>query len=225
MAATRMTFSDLMKQPLYITLFLLGCLGPFFATLIVYILNQEKLGGLKGLWNEIKTIKNPSTAFLILLFLALHYGLAIVLSAVGLFGNVADFLKFIPIMLFLFGTQEIGWRRIIQPVFEESRGFWRSVIITGLFWAIWFLPLIFIPQFVVRPDFFLQFAVYLVGIGMLQTTIYKQSKSILFCIVFSALFFALTTLISLKQSNMILAVTAVDLVIAVSYNSKFLVKQ
>lgn len=213
-------FSRLAEHPLYMALFALGFMGPFIAAIAVHGLNRETLGGIKGLWDKIIKVENSKSSYLILLFLAMHYIFAVSLKVIGDFSGFGDFIKYLPVMLVLFGSQEIGWRAIVQPRYEESKGFARSAIITGLMWSIWFLPLIFVPGFVADPNFFIQLSTYLVGISMLQATIYKKSGSILYCIIFSTLFFALYGATGLIHSNSIIFVALVDAVMTYLYNGR-----
>ena len=41
--------------------------------------------------------------------------------------------------------EEIGWRGFALPRFQESFGLFKGSIATGLFWALWHLPLFFMP--------------------------------------------------------------------------------
>lgn len=225
MAAAQTPFGTLVQQPRYILLFGLGCLGPLLATGFVYLLPQNKMGGLQGLWQTVRAVKNPKMLYLIPLFLAIHYGFAIVFRQVGAYGQYLNFFKFLPLMLLLFGTQEVGWRVIAQPGLEEGRGFWKSGFAVGLLQAMWFLPLLFIPGFVAGPDFFIQFAAYILGLSLVLTTLYKKTGSAGACIGYATVFYAMTVLFSLKLSNMIIALAVVDFALAFLYNSKTFIKE
>lgn len=217
----RLPFTELVKNPVYAALLALGCLAPLIAAGAVYVLGGAKFGGVSGLWNAARAVKKPKAALLIILFLALHYGFAVALRVVGAYGESAAFFKSFPFTLVLLGTQEIGWRMIVQPALHENKGFWKSSVATGLLQSLWFLPLLFIPGFVVHPDFYIQFTICIATYGLLQTTLYKQSGSILYCVVFGALFFSLTAVFPLLQNNTLLFVAIVDVVIAMTYNSRF----
>ncbi len=206
---SKIIFNEIFKSPLYFSLFILGCLGPFISTIIVKGINKD----------ELKFVKSKSM-ILIPIFLIAHYGFNILLKNVYRYGSLLDFFKFLPIMLILFGLQEIGWRGIVQPAFEKEKGFIKSCIITGIFWGIWFLPLIFIPQFIVLPQFYTQFVAYLVGIGILLSSLYKSSKNILNCIILSSLIFALAPVIVLKQGFMLIGIAVIDAIFAGTLKDK-----
>lgn len=211
---------EIPSNPLHLFLFTLGFLSPFIASLILYLLNKDELGGLSAFADNFK-IKISKKALLVLIGLVIaHYAFGIILDNIGSYGNFIDFLKFLPVMAILLGSQEIGWRKIIQPYYEEKKGFYRSVIITGLFWSIWFLPLLFIRGFFVLPIFYTQFATYLIGISFLLTSIYKITKQVSYSMVLSSLIFALAPVILFKQGWLLLAIGVLEVFIAMILRNK-----
>lgn len=217
---SRVVFSHIFSNSIYLSIFLLACLGPLISSFIVHVLNKEKLGGIKGFTDKLKIFKTPKTIVLIPLFLIAHYGFAILLKGVYKYGSIIDFFRYLPIIVVILGSQEIGWRGLLQPANEEKNGFWKSSIATGLFWSLWFLPLIYIPQFIVLPQFYTQFAAYLVGISLLLTTLYKLSGSIMYCVILSSFIFALFPVIVLKQSFILVGIALIDAIIASIFKDK-----
>lgn len=213
-------FNDIFYNPIYLFLFILGFLSPFIATIIVFTLNKDRLDGIKGLINNFKTIRTRKAIILILIFLFSHYGLALLLKNLYIQENIGKFILYLPMMILLIGSQEMGWRRIVQPTFEEDKGYLKSIIITGLFWSLWFFPLIFIKGFIVLPQFFTQFAAYLVGIGALLTSLYKASGSILYCILLSGLIFALAPILVFKQNFMLIFIAILEIIIGNIFKNK-----
>lgn len=210
---SRISFNSIFNSFPYSILLILGFLGPVISSAAVHLINKDHMDGFKGLIDELKRIKAPKSAALIPLFLIAHYGFNIILKNVYRYGDIADFFRYLPAAFILLGTQEIGWRSIVQPYFEEKNGFLRSIIITGLFWSLWFLPLIYIPGFMIPPQAYAQFAAYLVGIGVLSTTLYKKSGSILYCIILSGLIFAIYPVIVVKQSMFIILIALLEIML------------
>lgn len=217
---SKIVFKDIFSNPLYLSFFILGCLGPLISTFIVYALNKKTLGGIRGFTAKLKKVTAPKAIVLIPIFLITHYGFAILLKNVYKYGNIIDFFRYLPIMIVILGSQEIGWRGIVQPNYEERNGFWKSCIATGLFWSLWFLPLIYIPNFIILPQFYAQFAAYLVGISILLTALYKSSGSIMYCVMLSSFIFALFPVITLKQSFMLVGIALVDAMVANTFKDK-----
>lgn len=217
--AMKWTFEEVLSNPLGILLFGLACLAPALSAVLVYVLNKEK-GGLSQMWKDITAQKKMHPWVLMIYFLFLHYGLLFLCNLVGDLGGFADFIKALPVMLILFGSQELGWRLILQPALEKYRGFWKGNIALGMIVSLWFLPAIMIPGFYVSPSFYLVLAIYLVGLNLLQSTIRNQGGSILTCVVFTTLFYALNEFFILFQSSNVMFMVIADIVMAFTFKSK-----
>lgn len=212
--STNTVLGEVLLNPLLLFLLVLGFLSPFISSLIVYIMNKDELGGINGFIDNFKLPKSQKSMVWIIVFLAVHYGFGIILNNVGSYGNILDFFRYFPIMFIILGSQEMGWRRIVQPSFEDGKGYYKSIIITGLLWALWFLPLVFLRGFMVLPQFYSQFAAYLVGLSFLLTSMYRSSKSILYCAILSSLIFALVPVIIFKQGFILVAIAILEAAVA-----------
>ncbi|HZK00219.1 MAG TPA: hypothetical protein VFC79_09435 [Tissierellaceae bacterium] len=213
------SFNEISSSPLHMFLLLLGFLSPFISSLLVYLLNKDELGGLPAFIDNFRVKLSSKGLLLVGLLLIAHYAFGIIFNNVESYGSVVDFFKYLPIMVILLGSQEIGWRKI-QAYYEEKKGFIRSVIITGLFWAIWFLPLLFIRGFFVHPAFYTQFAGYLIGISFLLTSIYKVTNQISYSIILSSLIFALAPVILFKANYILLALALLEAFVSVILKNK-----
>lgn len=214
------TFVDIFSNPIYIVLLSLGFLSPFISTLILHVVYKSELGGLNGFINNFKVKKSTYSIITVFALLAAHYGLASILQIVDAYGEIIDFFKYFPIILLLLGSQEIGWRSIVQPYYEEGKGYYKSIIITGLFWAVWFLPLVYIRGFFIPPQFYMQFAAYLIGLSFLLTSIYRSSKSILYPILLSSLIFGLVPVIIFELGSMLIGLAILEGLIASFFKEK-----
>lgn len=219
-AYSNIIFSNIFYSPIYLLLLILGSLSPFISALIVFVLNKDRLGGIEGFINNFTVIKNRNNFLLIIVFTLFHYGLGAIFKNIYLYENIGKYPLYLPIMVLLIGSQEIGWRRIVYLSFEEEKGYIKSVIITGLFWSLWFLPLIFIKGFIVLPQFFTQFAAYLVGISALLTSLYKSSGSILYCTLLSGLIFAMAPILAFKQNFTLVGIAILEIVIGNIFRDK-----
>ena len=217
--AMGLTFSEVLSQPLGIALFTLGCLAPALSTVLTYVLDKTK-GGLPQLWKDITAQTKKTTWLMMIYFLVLHYGLAFLMGFVADLGTFGDFLKALPIMFVLFGTQELGWRLMLQPALESYRGFWKGNIALGMIISLWFLPLIYIPGFYFRADMYLVLAIYLVGVTLMQSTLRNQGGSILTAAVFSTLHYSMLAIFSLVQSSNLMVLLLIDGLMAFTFKSK-----
>lgn len=205
-------------------LFILGGLGPALAAALLFFLRREELGGLPGLLDRVRRCDNPRSWLLVPVFLVLHFGLAALLGVVRLHDSPAQYLGYAPLAFFLFGSQELGWCLIVQDGLEEILPLWKATAATGLFASLWFLPLLMMEGFLVPPDHFLHFAVYLVGLRFLLSAFRRKGAGVLACCVFSGVFFALAVPLSLYMGGLFFAVPVLDAAICFLYSSR-LVKE
>jgi len=214
------SFLEILSNPLHLTLLIIGFLSPLAASLICHSLHRDKLGGLDSLKAKLKPNNQKGSLIMLFILLAIHYGLAYVLRIIDSYGDLIDLFKYFPLMLILLGSQEIGWRSLVQPYFEEEKGYAKSIIITGLFWALWFFPLTLIRGFIIPANFFTQFAAYLVGLSFLLTSLYKSSGSLIYPILLSTLIFALVPVIIFKLSNMFIGLAILEGVISLFFKGE-----
>ncbi len=216
------TFSHVLSQPSLVLILVIGLLSPFIGGIITNTL-MEKTSPLTQL-KTLMHLGDTSKIYMVFLFLLMHYGFAIALHLIGDYGSISSLFTSLPIMILLLGLGEYGWRSILFPQLHSLMGFWRSNICVGLFMAVWLIPLLYLPGFLVNPNLFLPFAIYLIGIGILSNTIYIHSGSILYSVIFIGLFASLSSVIGLKVNGSLVVIALVDFVIGIAYNSKALNK-
>ncbi len=215
-------FGEIIDNPLYLIILLFGMLTPFISAVITKI--TASYMEVSDIIEEIVEIKNKRMIYLVFALIVMHYLAATVLGFVGAYGDLISLITIIPIMIIIFGLSEYGWRSILFVEVRKEMGFYKSNIVTGLFMAVWLIPLVFIPGFVVGANVFIPFSAYLVGMGLLSTTVYMQTKSIGLSMIFTGLFVAMSTVVSIEVGNALLIMFVIDLVIAIAYNSKALNK-
>ena len=94
----------------------------------------------------------------------------------------------LPLLILLGGLEELGWRGILQPKLEKVVNYLPSVLIVGIIWSIWHLPLWFIKG-TIQNSF--PFGLYLFsGIILTSsfTTLYKYTKNLFLCVLSHAWF-------------------------------------
>ena len=78
--------------------------------------------------------------------------------------SVWGFLPYLLLMILLGGGQEeLGWRGFILDPLEERLGPWLGNLVLGVIWAVWHVPLIFIPGTSQRFAPFAGFTLVLIG--------------------------------------------------------------
>jgi uncharacterized protein len=91
-----------------------------------------------------------------------------------------------PLMIVGGGLEELGWRGVAQPELEHRFNPISAALIVGCFWAVWHLPLFFIPGTSQYGANFGFFALQIFGTGFITAWLYDNTRSILLCILFHA---------------------------------------
>ncbi|MCL2492628.1 MAG: CPBP family intramembrane metalloprotease [Clostridiales bacterium] len=90
------------------------------------------------------------------------------------------------IQMFQGGFEEQGWRGIMQPALEKSMPFPLSVIVTGLVWGTWHLPLWFVAGSGQDAFPFYAFVVFCVFLSFALAVIRKKTNGVIYCCIFHA---------------------------------------
>jgi len=90
------------------------------------------------------------------------------------------------IQMFGGGFEEQGWRGIMQPALEKSMPFPLSVIVTGLVWGTWHLPLWFVAGSGQDKFPFYAFVVFCVFLSFALAVIRKRTNGVIYCCIFHA---------------------------------------
>jgi len=171
---------------------LLAAFGPSLAGLAVIALQWGKQG-LKKVWGQLTQFRVRwfwypfSLAAPPLLMLA-ALGIHMLLGGTGLvFNDPAEIYRVIPVfLLVLFFSvlgEEIGWRGFALPWLQERFNALTSSLILGLIWALWHLPLFWLPGDFHQQLSLIWFLLQTVSITILYTWIYNAAKGSLFIIL------------------------------------------
>ena len=95
-------------------------------------------------------------------------------------------LFFIQLIFFGGGHEELGWRGILQPLLDKKYTYWQSNLIVGSIWGIWHLPLWFIVGESHQGFPFILFFVHTLFLSFVLGLLYRQTKSVGYCILFHA---------------------------------------
>ena len=91
------------------------------------------------------------------------------------------------LMIFFGGLEEPGWRGVAQPEMERLFPRALAAIVVGIIWAMWHLPLFYIPGVSQFGTSFPVFVLRVLGNAMILAWIYGRSNSVLLCTVFHAM--------------------------------------
>jgi uncharacterized protein len=102
--------------------------------------------------------------------------------------SILSMLINVPFLILLGGLEELGWRGILQPQLENIITYLPSVLVTGIIWSLWHLPLWWMHGTIQSQ---LPSGLYLVsGIVLTSsfTTLYKYTSNLLLCVLSHAWF-------------------------------------
>jgi uncharacterized protein len=174
--------------PLAMVLFVFGGIMPAISGLIL----KKKYGSKEEFRIFIKNIVNPKhpVAWYMLIVVLAFIGcyLPTIFSGAPMQKPLYIAFLTVPMMIIGGGVEEIGWRGFFQPALQKRFSPFISTIMIGIVWAIWHLPLWFIPGTINAEWSFLYFIITIIAVCFLYTTIYNATKSIFMCIVLHALF-------------------------------------
>lgn len=110
----------------------------------------------------------------------------------------------IGISIIAFGLQEIGWRKNVYEYFLPLKGIIKSSIIVGLFKTLGFLPLVLLPEFIIKSDSFAFFGMLLIGINFLSTLLKEITKSHIYSILLVGIIYGVMINMTFSQGlNMV----------------------
>lgn len=110
--------------------------------------------------------------------------------AFGIQEPISILYMFLNLPLFIIGggLEEIGWRGFLQPKLEKATSYLASVLIVGVIWSIWHLPLWLISGTVQSALPFTAYTFLAIILSFSFTTFYKYTKNILLTVLSHAWF-------------------------------------
>ena len=162
-------------------------LGAFSTTIASYIAlkKNNEVTGFKEWLKRVFDFKHSLLSYLLVIGLAVLHSL--LMSLIGGYEKAAPIyviILMLPIMLIGGGLEEAGWRYITFPELDKKLGFPIAAFVTGIIWALWHLPLFFIPGVHQCGKNFLGFTITVIGLSYALATIRKVTESIWLCVLF-----------------------------------------
>jgi uncharacterized protein len=174
--------------PLFMVLYITGGFGPTISAIVLIALDRE--GRKEYLARLFNWKLNP-----LLYILAIGIVGAMGFLLVTLHGNVQyaflDWYMVFPLFLMMIiggGLEELGWRGVMQELSNRNKlnPLFSSLVI-GVIWALWHLPLFYIPGVSQYQGNFMMFFVGVMGLSLMLTVLYSVSNSIWLCVAFHSL--------------------------------------
>lgn len=198
-------------HPIFMTLFIIGGLGPTIGALLSMLSKEEK-SEYKSFIKQIFRAKVNALWYLFVIFVPFAlFSISFVVNinsvetGTQLFSRPVYYL--IPAIIsniLLGGLEEIGWRGVLLPQLMKKLPVIISTLFTSLIWSLWHLPLWFInssPQQNMNPYIFV-----ILGLcfSLILTVIYSKTKSIFLCVITHSLFNSYWGIITVPFTNVFL---------------------
>lgn len=178
----------------YMTIYVLGGLGPTIAAYVAVCLTSAQ-APLREFHQRLLRWRVPIVWYPV----AIGLPIVLALAAVGIAAALRPaliaavaikpwtlFLSLFPMMMVGGGVEEFGWRGIAQEEWGRSMGQGRAALLIGPVWAIWHLPLFFLPGVAQFGGNFALFLLGIMGNALILGWLYSRTRSILLCIFFHA---------------------------------------
>lgn len=186
----------------------LAVYGPFVAMLIVKTLSKTENNV-----DQKRLATNWNTNFQavgLIIVITLAPGLLMIgqySSEINLNRLVVLLICFFAFQLMTSGTEEFGWRGLLQPELMKNNTLWQACLKVGFIWGFWHTPVVlymFINQGMSIPQIvssFIGFIAGIIGMSFLQGYFYYKSKSKLLAVFLHALSNTLPLFIGLLSNN------------------------
>ena len=187
-------------------------IGGFSPTIASYI-SLKRNGKVKNFKEWLKNIfdikHNIGIYFLVVLFVLIYYVLGCVINGFEFGLPLYMLIVILPMMLFLGGNEEVGWRMILQSELEKKFGFNLATILTAIIWWLWHFPIFFIKGTAnINMNYFL-FGIMCLTLSYALATIRKISKGVFPCILTHCLINGLSAIFIFSFSGLSCIITLI----------------
>jgi membrane protease YdiL (CAAX protease family) len=186
----------------FMLLYVLGGFGPTIGAYVAVLATRSQ-APLAEYHRRLLRWRVPAGWYLVAVGLpiglaAVSTGIAVLLSPdLSAAVSIKPWYIFVPLFAMMIiggGLEELGWRGVAQPEISRLASAATAALWVGLMWALWHLPLFFVPGVSQYGGNFPIFAVGVVGTALTLGWLYSRTESILLCIVFHAAGNAITAL-------------------------------
>lgn len=122
----------------------------------------------------------------------------------------------IPMMLFMGGLEEAGWRYILQPELEKKCSYFISTIIVSVIWWLWHFPLFYMQGIGQYGHNYFAFGISILGESFALASIKKNTNSVWLCVLNHCILNSLSG-IYVVNDNIIGNIVATVVLVAVSF--------
>lgn len=196
--------------------YLLGGWSPTIASFISLKKNR-KVKDFKGWLINVFDFKHNIFSYIMVVMLGVAYILPQCLisgyeNGMPLFAIIV----MIPMMLFMGGLEEAGWRYILQPELEKKYNYFISTIVVSVIWWLWHFPLFYMQGVGQYGHNYLAFGISILGESFALASIKKNTNSVWLCVLNHSILNSLSG-IYVVNNNIMGNIVATIVLISVSF--------
>ena len=189
--------------------YIVGGFSPTIASYIALKRNGE-ISGFKDWLKHVFDVKHGILSYIMAIILPVIFFIPLcLLSGYDKGEPLYMIFAMIPVMLLGGGLEEAGWRYILFPELDKKYDYLISVIVVGIIWWIWHLPLFFIPGVAQYQTDFLLFGIRVIGMSFATGCIRKTTDSVFLCVLFHCIINSLYGIYMPKESYIETAVAII----------------
>ena len=173
--------------PFAMALAIIGASAPAIAAYVALV--KGKVMPAKQFFKTVFAVKQPVSMYILMIgFTIVYFGIA-VLTGLADYSDTTIFLWLldIPLMIFVGGLEEVGWRFVLNPALEKKLSFAAASLIVGIVWTVWHLPIFFIEG---TPQYYWNIGIFFIGtigLSFAYAAVYRLSKSVWLCVLIHAI--------------------------------------
>lgn len=178
----------------FMLVFVVGGLSPTIGAYVA-VLGGEGRGGLRTFHGRMQGVKPRIVWYAAALLLPVAVTVVSTTISILLTGELAladltiapwySFFYLIPLMIVGGGLEELGWRGIAWPQLRQWSPIF-AVMVVGITWAVWHLPLFYIEGTAQFETNFWYFSIGVFGSTMILGWLYDRTESIIACVLYHA---------------------------------------
>ncbi len=163
--------------------YLLGGWSPTIASFISLKKNRE-VKDFKDWLRNVFDVKHNIFSYMMVVMLGVAYILPqCLISGYEKGMPVYAIIVMIPMMLFMGGLEEAGWRYILQPELEKKCSYFISTIIVSVIWWLWHFPLFYMQGIGQYGHNYFAFGISILGESFALASIKKNTNSVWLCVL------------------------------------------
>ena len=163
--------------------YLLGGWSPTIASYIV-LKKNDRVKSFKEWLRNVFDFKHGLASYILVIVLSVLYVLPqCIVAGYEKGAPLYALIVLLPMMIFMGGLEETGWRYILQPELEEKYPYIVATIIVSIIWWLWHFPLFHINGVGQEGHSYIAFGIGVLGMAFALACVRKCTNSVWLCVL------------------------------------------